>query len=236
MKRLILFILITAICLLSACSVDKANNITEETYKGYTSTPAPVTDAPVITQMPIPTEQANNNIDTEEVNNKPNSDGSLPYIYLDDGLGSYKLRVNVGGMVYVVGCDECISLREEPTTASKVLKQIPLYEEITFFSDMQNGFCKVSYFDIIGYVQTQYLTAYEPQVAAGKFKVVNCKESISLRTAADSSAEVICMIPLGAEVWNCLYTKRNGFNLISYNGINGWAMSEYLEDISDNKR
>lgn len=169
------------------------------------------------------------------MNNKPNSDGSLPYIYLDDGLGSYRLRVDVGRIVYVIKCDECISLREKPTASSKAIKQIPLWEGITFLADMQNGFCKVNYFDTLGYVKTQYLTAYEPQIAAGKFKVVNCNESISLRAAADSSADVICMIPLGAEVWNCLYTERNGFNLISYNGIKGWAMSEFLEDISDNK-
>jgi hypothetical protein len=38
---------------------------------------------------------------------------------------------------------------------------------------------------------------------------------------------------LGAKVVNCVNTARNGFNLISYDGKTGWALSEYLQDIGN---
>ena len=57
--------------------------------------------------------------------------------------------------------------------------------------------------------------------------VVNCKESITLRTSDSTSAKEICQIPLGAAV-SYVSTAGNGFYKIIYLGNTGYALGSYL--------
>ncbi len=59
--------------------------------------------------------------------------------------------------------------------------------------------------------------------------VVNCRESISLRTSPSTSANVITMIPLGSQV-GFIENSSNGFYKIMYQGSVGYALSSYLAD------
>ena len=64
--------------------------------------------------------------------------------------------------------------------------------------------------------------------AVGTCVVVNCQESITLRTSPSTSAAEICQIPLGATV-SFSGVEENGFYLVVYDGNTGYALKEYLE-------
>ena len=133
------------------------------------------------------------------------------------------------GDLWVVGCNESISLRAEPSTSSRALMQIPLYARVTCYNDIQNGFIYVNYNGNYGYALLEYLDEYEPQIAIGQnMKVVNCRESITLRTSPSTSAAGICQIPLGANVY-VFQEAANGFYKVQYNGHTGYALSRYLK-------
>ena len=56
--------------------------------------------------------------------------------------------------------------------------------------------------------------------------VVNCNESITLRSAPDTGARELMQIPLGAEV---TYVARRGdFYEVIYDGIYGYALASYI--------
>lgn len=80
-------------------------------------------------------------------------------------------------------------------------------------SDVQNGISEE--------VDQEYIAA-EPL-----YYVVNCRESITLRTAASVYASELCQMPLGAAV-NFLGIAENGFYQVEYNGLVGYALASYL--------
>ena len=59
------------------------------------------------------------------------------------------------------------------------------------------------------------------------YYVVNCNESITLRTSPSTSASEICQIPLGAAV-SYVEGAGNGFYKVVYNGNTGYALASYL--------
>jgi uncharacterized protein YgiM (DUF1202 family) len=60
------------------------------------------------------------------------------------------------------------------------------------------------------------------------YYVVNCKESITLRKSASTSAAEICQIPFGSAV-SYVETAKNGFYKIIYNGKTGYGLAAYLD-------
>ena len=144
-------------------------------------------------------------------------------------------------VMYVVNCNEYITLRTSPSTSAAEITKIPLGASVGYKSDASNGFYKVSYNGQTGYALAAYLSS-SPQSNTvansgnadsqmGGFitlTVVNCDEWISLRTSPSTAAERITTIPLGAKV-NLISDASNGFYKISYNGRVGYALAEYLE-------
>ena len=147
------------------------------------------------------------------------------YAYVE---GEY---VKKGDPIWIVLCNECISLRDFPSTSGKVITEIPLYSGVKFISDIRNGFYYVTYNNQSGFIDAKYAGYYEPQCFGGYAKVVNCRQSITLRTSASTSGREIMQVPLNATVIKTFDAPRNGFQLISYNGQNGWVLKSYLKDI-----
>ena len=134
-----------------------------------------------------------------------------------------------GQPLWVVGVNESISLREEPSTSSDAILQIPLYAAVTYLEDAPNGFVHVVYNNADGYALSKYLDEFEPQIAICEYmRVVNCKKSITLRKTASTSGEEICQIPLG-EIVYAVKDAANGFLMVEYNGQRGYALKKYLE-------
>ena len=68
--------------------------------------------------------------------------------------------------------------------------------------------------------------SYNTNVIATYF-VVNCRESITLRSAPSVYADEITQIPLGQAV-GFIENAGNGFYKINYDGLIGYALAQYL--------
>lgn len=133
--------------------------------------------------------------------------------------------------MWVVNCNESITLRAKPSTSAAEICQIPLFARVTVKALSDNGFLKVSYNGRQGYALASYLDVMEPQTAIGLYaEVVNCNESITLRQRPSTSAGEICQIPLGATVY-CYSWVNDDFYRVRYNGQEGYALSGYLRII-----
>ena len=138
--------------------------------------------------------------------------------------------------LYVVNCNESITLRVSDSTNSKEIKQIPLGAAVSFMENAANGFYKVSYNGSIGYALASYLSVdpYNHYVASTRAstvwsgKVVRCNEYITLRRTPSTKGEEITKIPLGAIV--TVYSGAdNGFYYIDYDGFEGYALAGYID-------
>ena len=138
--------------------------------------------------------------------------------------------------MYVVHCDEWISLRKSPSTTADRYCTIPLGASVQRNTsyDEENGFYRVSYGGYEGYALAEYLsyspTSYNSSSSATRttyMYVVNCDEWISLRKEPSTSADRYCTIPLGAKV-EYISGASNGFMKVAYDGYTGYALASYL--------
>ena len=140
--------------------------------------------------------------------------------------------------LYVVNCNESITLRTADSTSAKEIRQIPLGAAVSFMENAANGFYKVSYNGSTGYALASYLSVdpYNHYVASTTAatdtswtgKVVRCNEFITLRKIPSTKGEEITKIPLGAVV--TVYSGAdNGFYYINYGGIEGYALASYID-------
>ena len=134
-------------------------------------------------------------------------------------------------ILYVVNCNESITLRPSDNVNSGEITQIPLGASVEYLGQAGNGFYKVRYNGTVGYALAQYLSGTKqvqnpPQTKT--MKVVNCNESITLRPSDNVNSGEITQIPLGATV-EYLGQAGNGFYKVRYNGTIGYALSQYLK-------
>ena len=133
--------------------------------------------------------------------------------------------------MFVVNCNESITLRTSPSTDTSAIRQIPLGEPVSFIEPAANGFYMISYMGDTGYALASYLSTGDGSFVEGGYRtlrVVNCNESITLRTEPSTSAAEIRQIPLGATL-SYIETAENGFYKVTYLSDTGYALASYLE-------
>ena len=188
--------------------------------KSSNTNPAPAADnaenvipspVPVQTQVPPPAQLVN-----------PNAPVPPP--------ASAPQEETITSVLYVVNCNEYITLRSQPSTTASEIAKIPLGSSVGYMSNSTNGFYKVSYNGKSGYALAAYLSASKPafQNSITYMTVVKCNEWISLRDNPSTTANKITNIPLGATVI-FLGGAANGFYKIQYNGYVGYALAAYLQ-------
>ena len=139
--------------------------------------------------------------------------------------------------LHVVGCEEFITLREEPSAGAKRIVQIPLGALVTCYEYTDNGFARVYYGGCFGFVQSKYLSEVNPETG-GEWRipmyVANCNEFISLREDASTSSARMQRMPLGTQV-ECYLRTVDGpqpMENVGYPGsegvLRGYALSRYL--------
>lgn len=129
---------------------------------------------------------------------------------------------------YVVNCKQSITLRTSPSTEAGEICQIPLGSAVSYISVASNGFYYISYNGNTGYALASYLSSSSGGSYYDTCRVVNCKQSITLRPSPDVDSGEICQIPLGATV-SFVGTAANGFYEIYYMGNHGYSLADYLE-------
>lgn len=160
--------------------------------------------------------------DTNQVSNPANS----------GAVDTYKTTVpaQVYTTMYVVNCQESITLRTSPSTKASEICQIPLGAAVSYVEYAGNDFNLIVYNGKVGYALASYLESPYGQLQSyvdDVLGVVNCKESITLRTAPSTNAAEVCQIPLGATV-EFVSLAGDGFYKVSYNGFVGYALASYL--------
>lgn len=128
---------------------------------------------------------------------------------------------------FVVNCEEYASLFDSPSThAGNRLARIPLGQAVGFIEKTRDGnFCKVNYDGLIGYVVSTHLSPNSPFRDA---TVVNCRQSITLRTEPTTYARELIQIPLGARV-KYLGVETDSFYKVQYRGMIGYVLKTYIE-------
>lgn len=134
---------------------------------------------------------------------------------------------NIVATYFVVNCRESITLRETPSVYARELAQIPLGQAVGFIENAPNGFCKVNYDGLVGYALAEYLAPNRQDYTRGA-KVVNCRQSITLRKEPTTYAYELTQIPLGARV-TYLGIETNSFYKIEYRGMVGYVLKTYIE-------
>ena len=139
--------------------------------------------------------------------------------------------------LHVVGCEEFITLREEPSAGARAIVQIPLGALVTCYEYTENGFARVYYGGCFGFVQSRYISEVNPETG-GEWRipmyVANCNEFISLREEPSASSGRIQRMPLGARVECYLRTVDDPQPMenLGYPGsegmLRGYALSRYL--------
>ena len=134
---------------------------------------------------------------------------------------------NVVATYFVVNCRESITLRNAPSVYAAEITQIPLGQAVGFIENAGNGFYKINYDGLVGYALAQYLSKIKHSQDMPTGRVVNCRESITLRERPSVYAAEITQIPLGAQI---IYigNASNEFYKIQYRGYVGFALKAYI--------
>lgn len=72
-------------------------------------------------------------------------------------LGSSAATSNYLGNMYVVNCEEWVSLRAMPSTKSERMRKVPLYADVENCFYAGNGFILCEYDGAVGYILEEYL-------------------------------------------------------------------------------
>ena len=130
--------------------------------------------------------------------------------------------------MFVVECNESITLRDAPSIDANELAQIPLGQAVGFIENAGNGFYKINYDGIVGYALAEYLSADRSGVAGIFGRVVNCKISITLRESPSVNAREIMQIPLGERVTLLQGGDTADFYFVRYRGYDGYVLKTYI--------
>ena len=134
------------------------------------------------------------------------------------------------GVFYVVNVRTAVNLREEPSTTSAVLAEVPKGRAVKAIDEETEEFLPVDYEGTRGYIHTQYLSKDAPIEIW--MKIVNCNSGVSLRKSPSTQAKKISDVALGETV-RSLDHEDNGFIEVEYQGQQGYILKEYLEEIQE---
>ena len=216
-------VLLVAIIAVVATFIIKGKNVQDSAEASNEIQAETVTETPVPTETPAETPAET---PTETPTPTPEPTEEITYTTM-----------------YVVNCKESITLRTSPSTSASEICQIPLGAAVSYVETVENGFYKIIYngktgYSIASYLDTTYHQTYQTNTSSAStpsyatMYVVNCKESITLRTSPSTSASEICQIPLGASV-SYVEEAKNGFYKIIYNGKTGYSLASYLSYSSE---
>lgn len=130
--------------------------------------------------------------------------------------------------MFVVECNESITLRDAPSVHAREIAQIPLGQAVGFIKDVGNGFYKINYDGLVGYALAEYLSADRSGVAGIFGRVVNCKISITLREYPSVEAAELMQIPLGERVSIYPGEETDEFFCVKYRGVKGYVLKTYI--------
>ena len=226
-----LFCILVIMCILTGCG---SKSITIELGGDNKTTEEDRDEKESKEDESVPTVEENSIVETEPVSTQDMSQTTQIQTQAEEIATA---NTQVLTTLYVVNCNESITLRTADSTSAKEIRQIPLGAAVSFMENASNGFYKVSYNGSTGYALASYLSVdpYDHYVASTtaadlswRGKVVRCNEFITLRKTPSTKGEELIKIPLGAIV--TVYSGAdNGFYYINYDGMEGYALAGYID-------
>lgn len=226
-----LFCILVIMCILTGCG---SKSITIELGGDNKTTEEDRDEKESKADESVPKVEENSIVETEPVSTQDMSQTTQIQTQAEEAATA---NTQVLTTLYVVNCNESITLRTANSTSSKEIRQIPLGAAVSFMENASNGFYKVSYNGSTGYALASYLSVdpYDHYVASTtaadlswRGKVVRCNEFITLRKTPSTKGEELIKIPVGAIV--TVYSGAdNGFYYINYGGIEGYALASYID-------
>mgnify|MGYP000945975359 FL=1 len=226
-----LFCILVIMCVLTGCG---SKSITIELGGDNKTTEEDRDEKESKEDESVPTVEENSIVETEPVSTQDMSQTTQIHTQAEEAATA---NTQVLTTLYVVNCNESITLRTADSTSAKEIRQIPLGAAVSFMENASNGFYKVSYNGSTGYALASYLSVdpYDHYVASTtaadlswRGKVVRCNEFITLRKTPSTKGEELIKIPVGAIV--TVYSGAdNGFYYINYDGIEGYALASYID-------
>lgn len=136
-----------------------------------------------------------------------------------------QIEVSASSLAYVNGTG--INVREKPTTSSKSVGS--LSNTTVVITDWADGWCKVSYGKLNGWVRADLITA-KPQTSTAKTKSISQSAflkgtKINIRSKPSTSAKVVTT--LSNKQVNLIGSSGNWYK-ISYNGTQGWVSKDFV--------
>lgn len=123
-----------------------------------------------------------------------------------------------------------LNLREGPGTGYGVILVIPEGAGVNIVENLQNGFYRVHYDGISGWVSADYLDrSGGGNPAPGGSGSATVTSALNLRLGPSTSDAILDVMPAGATV-TLAGVSHNGFASVVYNGVWGWASWDYLTD------
>ncbi len=132
------------------------------------------------------------------------------------------------GTMFVVNCDDWVSLRSAPDSGSARLAKVPLGAavEAYYYNGLYNE-CR--YNGTWGYILSQYLSSDYGHVSyMGTMYVANCQNWVTLRRYPSTDAPEVTRVPLGASVEAYYYNGEFAYCL--YDNLEGYILRQYLSD------
>ncbi len=133
-----------------------------------------------------------------------------------------------------------LNLRSGAGTSFAVIAVIPAGGQVQLAGSRQNNFAQVTYNGTQGWASLDFLTTgggsgSSPAVPedtdsgteSGAAGTATVNGSLNLRASASTSAQIIDVMPGGAQV-QVLGPRQNGFAQVTYRGSQGWAFEQYL--------
>ncbi|MGN0778461.1 MAG: SH3 domain-containing protein [Aristaeellaceae bacterium] len=120
-----------------------------------------------------------------------------------------------------------LNMRRQPSLGSTVLMQIPKGEKVSVLQRL-DGWCRIAYADINGYVMTSYLAMEGSDVQESTLTGIVSTPSgaLNLRESPSTTARVLAAIAPGTAV-NVL-TQGSEWSKITCNGYTGYVMTRFL--------
>lgn len=136
------------------------------------------------------------------------------------------------GKLRVVNCSSWVTLRARPNTSAASVMKVPLGARVEAYY-YNSQFTECYYQGEHGYILSTYLSDGDSGSSAsrssdylGKRTIVNCREFVTLRKYASTSAPTVTKVARGQVVDAYYYDGE--FCRCFYNGLEGYILSYYL--------
>ena len=122
---------------------------------------------------------------------------------------------------------DALRLRDTPAAAGEILATASGGTSVVVLEDTGNGWYKVNFNTVEGYMSSEYLTVSTTADAALGYGLVDTDgSSLNMRAAAGTSYDTVASIPGGTVLE--LEGVDNGWYKVTYSGKTGYVSSDYI--------